>query len=189
VLHDALPLALGRPHQALGQRVQAGVSDLIASRSFAGTLEEFAAAGVANDGTRFAALFTETATYDDDFFGLYRGRAEIAAMLQRFHDTGENYRWEFQEPVTDGTLGYARFRFSFASKMPGCEGKPVLIQGISCFRFENGLIGEYREVFDTGIALAQLGFPADRLKRVLDKEAAAQNQAPEAREHLDRFEP
>jgi hypothetical protein len=158
-----------------------------ASRSFPALLEEFTAAGVANDGVRFAALFTETATYDDNFFGLHRGRVEIAAMLRRFHDTGENYRWEFREPVTDGTLGYAWFRFSFASRMPGYEGKPVLIQGISCFRFDGELIAEYREVFDTGIALAQLAFPGERIKRVLDREAAAQNQTAEAREHLDRF--
>jgi hypothetical protein len=156
-------------------------------KAFAALLDKFAAAGVANDGARFAVLFTETATYDDNFFGLHRGRAEIAAMLQRFHDTGEDYHWEFDEAVFDGALGYAWFRFSFASKMPGCEGKPVLIKGISCFRLEGGLIAEYREVFDTGIALAQLGFLDERIKRVLDKEAAAQNQAPGAREHLERF--
>ena len=160
---------------------------MTAASEFQTILGKFTAAAVANDGARFAALFTEGATYDDNFFGLHRGRAAIAAMLQRFHDTGENYRWEFDEPVFDGALGYARFRFSFASKMPGCEGKPVLIRGISCFRLENGLIAEYREVFDTGIALAQLGFPAERIKRVLDKEAAAQNGTPEARTHLDRF--
>jgi limonene-1,2-epoxide hydrolase len=156
-------------------------------RMFAALLDEFAAAGVANDGARFAGLFTETGTYKDDFFGLFRGRAEIAAMLQRFHDTGEDYRWEFHDAIRDGALGYAWFRFSFRSKMPGYEGKPVLITGISCFHFEGELIAEYRETFDTGIALAQLGFPADRLKRVLDKEAAAQNASPEAREHLNRF--
>jgi hypothetical protein len=158
-----------------------------AAAAFAALLSDFAAAGVANDGLRFAALFTEDATYDDNFFGLHRGRTEIAAMLQHFHDTGENYRWEFHEPVCDCALGYAWFRFSFASKMPGCEGKPVLIQGISCFRFDGDLIAEYREVFDTGIALAQLGFPAERVKRVLDKEAAAQKEGAGARDHLDRF--
>jgi limonene-1,2-epoxide hydrolase len=162
---------------------------MTANPTFATLLKEFAAAGTANDGARFAALFTETATYDDNFFGLHRGRRAIAAMLQRFHDTGENYRWEFHEPIADGTLGYAWFRFSFASRMPGCEGKPVLITGISCFRFEHGFIAEYREVFDTGIALAQLGFPADRIKRVLDKEATAQDQTAAAREHLERFGP
>jgi limonene-1,2-epoxide hydrolase len=156
--------------------------------SFLSLLDQFAVAGVANDGARFAALFTDDATYDDNFFGLHRGRAEIAAMLQRFHDTGTDYRWEFHDAICSGALGYAWFRFSFSSKMPGCEGKPVLIQGISCFRFEDGLIAEYREVFDTGIALAQLGFPADRIKRILDKEAGERNAPPEAREHLGRFE-
>ena len=155
--------------------------------SFATILGKFAAAGCANDGGRFTALFTENGTYKDDFFGLYRGRAEIAAMLQRFHDTGMDYRWDFDGLVTDGSLGYATFRFSFASKMPGYEGKPVLITGISRFRFEGGLIAEYREVFDTGIALTQLGFPADRIKRILDKEAAERNASAAAREHLDRF--
>ena len=155
--------------------------------AFATMLDELAAACVANDGARFAGLFTEDGIYEDDFFGLYRGRAAIVAMLQRFHDTGENYRWDFRDLVTDGALGYATFRFSFASKMPGYEGKPVLIVGISCFRFAGELIAAYRETFDTGIALAQLGFPAERIKRVLDKEAAAQNASPEAREHLQRI--
>jgi hypothetical protein len=161
---------------------------VIEARGFQGLLDELAAACVANDGPRFAALFTENATYEDNFFGLHHGRAEIAAMLQRFHDTGENYRWAFDEPVCDGATGYAWFRFSFASKMPGCEGKPVLIRGISCLRLENGLIAQYREVFDTGIALAQLGFPGERIKRVLDKEAAAQTATAAARDHLDRFQ-
>jgi hypothetical protein len=161
---------------------------VIAGTAFPALLEQFAAAGVANDGAHFAGLFSEDGTYEDDFFGLFRGRAEIAAMLQRFHDTGGDYRWEFHDPVSDGQRGYAWFRFSFRSKMPGCEGKPVLITGISSFRFEGALIAEYREVFDTGIALAQLGFPAERIKRVLDKEATAQNATPEARGHVSRFD-
>jgi hypothetical protein len=156
-------------------------------KTFAVLLDKFTAAGCANDGAAFAGLFTETGTYDDDFFGLYRGRAAIAQMLQRFHDTGEDYRWDFRDLVTDGALGYATFRFSFRSKMPGYEGRPVLITGISCFRFDGTLIAAYRETFDTGIALAQLGFPAERLKRVLDKNVAEQNATEEAQEHLKRF--
>lgn len=160
---------------------------MIDAPAFRRLLDRFTGAGCANDGAAFAGLFTETGTYEDDFFGLFRGRAAIAQMLQRFHDTGEDYRWDFHDLVTDGALGYATFRFSFRSKMPGCEGKPVLITGISCFHFQGGLIAAYRETFDTGIALAQLGFPAERIKRVLDKAAAAQNATPEAGEHLARF--
>jgi hypothetical protein len=51
------------------------------------------------------------------------------------------------------------------------------------------LIARYSKAFDRGIALVQLAFPAERIRRILEKTAAAQNQLPEARRHLDRFSP
>ena len=103
-------------------------------KPFAALLDRFAAAVVANDGAGLGALFTEDGIYDDEFFGAHTGRAAIAAMLQRFHDTGRDYRWDLIDPVSDGTTGYARFRFSFASRLPGCDGKPVVFEGISRFQ-------------------------------------------------------
>lgn len=154
---------------------------------FADLLTVFTAAVVANDGEGLASLFTEDGTYEDGFFGAHSGRTAIAAMLQRFHDTGRDYFWEFLDPVSDGVIGYARFRFSYASLLPEAAGRPVFFSGMSCFHFRDGLIAHYREAFDRGLALFQLGFPAERVKRVLEKAAAAQNQSPEARRHLARF--
>jgi hypothetical protein len=108
-------------------------------------------------------------------------------MLQRFHDTGRDYRWEFVEPLSDGTLGYARFRFSFVSRLPGCEGRPVYFEGLSQFRLADGLIAVYREAWDRGAALVQLGFPAERIRRIVEKAAAEQNRTAAARDHLGRF--
>jgi SnoaL-like domain len=142
---------------------------------------------MANDGQRLAMLFTEDGTYEDGFFGAHTGREAIAAMLQRFHDTGRDYLWEFVDPVSDGAIGYARFRFSYASLLPESAGRPVLFEGMSCFHFRHGFIVHYREAFDRGAALVQLDFPAERIKRVLEKTAAAQNRHPKARRHLDRF--
>jgi ketosteroid isomerase-like protein len=159
-----------------------------ANRSFTDLLAAFTQAVVANDGAGLAALFTEDGIYADEFFGAHRGRAAIAAMLQRFHDTGSDYRWDFFEPVGDGRIGYARFRFSYRSTLPESAGKPVMFEGISRFLLaENGLIAHYAEAFDRGVALVQLGFPAERIRRVVEKAAAAQNATPEARAHLDRF--
>jgi hypothetical protein len=155
--------------------------------AFTDLLQQFAAAVVANDGAGLGALFTPDGTYVDEFFGAHRGRGAIAAMLQRFHDTGRDYRWEFIDPVSDGRTGYARFHFSFASRVPEAAGRPVLIDGISRFRFKNGLIERYDEAFDRGVALVQLGFPAERIKRVVEKAAAAQTATAEARAHLDRL--
>jgi hypothetical protein len=140
---------------------------------FRDLLAAFAAAVVANDGAGLAELFTPDGVYDDGFFGAHRGHAAIAAMLQRFHDTGCDYRWDFLDPVCDGPIGYARFRFRYLSRLPGCEGRPVVFEGMSQFRFAaNGLIGHYSEVFDRGVALVQLGFSGERIRRILERAAA-----------------
>ena len=154
---------------------------------FAELLTSFGDAVQANDGRRLAALFTEDGVYEDGFFGAHAGRVAIAAMLQRFHDTGSNYLWEFVDPVSHGAIGYAGFRFSYTSRLPESMGRPVLFDGISCFRFRGELIVRYSEAFDRGVALVQLGFPAERIRRILDRAAAAQNQPAEARRHLDRL--
>jgi hypothetical protein len=73
-------------------------------------------------------LFTPDGIYPDEFFGAHRGRAAIAAMLQRFHDTGGDYRWDFCEPVSDETTGYARFRFSYVSQLPEAAGRRVVFE-------------------------------------------------------------
>jgi hypothetical protein len=80
-----------------------------------------------------------------------------------------------------------RFLFSYASRLPESAGRPVFFEGISCFRFRDELIAGYSETFDRGVALVQLGFPAERIRRIVEKAVAAQNQLPEARRHLARF--
>jgi len=154
---------------------------------FPALLRRFADAVVANDGAGLAALFTDDGVYEDGFFGAHQGPDAIARMLARFHETGTNYRWDFFDPLTDGRIGYARWRFSYASKMPGAEGKPVVFEGMSLFQFRAERIAHYGEAFDRGVALVQQDFPAERLKKILMKAAQAQNETPECRAHLARF--
>jgi limonene-1,2-epoxide hydrolase len=154
---------------------------------FPAMLRRFAAAVVANDGAALAGLFTDDGVYKDGFFGAHKGRDAIIAMLARFHATGTNYRWDFFDPLADGRIGYARWRFSYASKMPGAEGKPVVFEGTSLFEFRGERIARYSEAFDRGVALVQQEFPAERLKKILHKTAQAQNATPACRDHLKRF--
>jgi hypothetical protein len=154
---------------------------------FPGLLRRFTDAVAANDGQGLAALFTADGVYDDGFFGAHTGPADIARMLARFHDTGTGYRWDFFDPLTDGRIGYARYRFSYASKMPGAEGRPVVFEGMSCFTFRGDRIAAYAEVFDRGVALVQQNFTAERLSRALVKFAERQNATPACRDHLARF--
>lgn len=155
---------------------------------FEDLLHRFAAAVQANDGAGLAALFTEDGVYEDGFFGPHRGPDAIAAMLKRFHTGGRDYLWEFLDPVMQGDTGYARWRFSYASRLPESMDRPVLFEGMSCFSLRDGRIARYREVFDRGLALAQLDFGAERIKRVVARAAEAQNARPECWPHLDRFD-
>jgi hypothetical protein len=145
---------------------------------FGELLTSFAQAVEANHGQHLAMLFTEDGIYEDGFFGAHTGRSAISSMLQRFHDTGSSYLWEFVDPVSDGVIGYARFHFGYTSRLPESIGRPVLFEGISCFRFRGDLIAHYSEIFHRGVALAQLDFPGERVRRILQKAAAAQNQLP-----------
>src|SRR5262245_1066824 len=154
---------------------------------FPGLLERFAAAVEANDGAGLAALFTEDGAYEDGFFGAYRGPDAIAGMLAHFHETGSNFRWELFDPLSDPGRGYARYRFSYISAMPGAEGRPVVFEGIAQFVLRDGRIVRYSEVFDRGVALVQQGFAAERIRRVLEKAAARQNDTPECQAHLKRL--
>ena len=95
--------------------------------------------------------------------------------------------WEFLDPLSDGSIGYARFRFSYASLLPEAAGRPVFFEGMSCFRFRDGLIAHYGEAFDRGVALVQLDFSAERIKHILARAATKQNRNPETKRHFHRF--
>src|SRR5437868_13345337 len=129
---------------------------------FARLLNDFTLSAESGDGARFAAHFTEDAIYYDYAYGPHKGRADIAHMMQNlFHRDAADYRWEMFDPVFDGRQGYAWSLSSFVSKIPQFEGRHVVIDGMSRFIMRDGLIAEYRESVNGGVAQAQLGAEPD----------------------------
>ena len=142
--------------------------------TFTALLGRFTAAVEAGDGTALARLFTEDGVYEDGFYGASAGREAIKAMLEtKFWGHAEGFRWRMLEPVCDGQHGYARYVFSYRSKLAGVEGETVVFEGMSQFTLEGDLIRRYREVFETGAAMAQLRFPAERIGKSLARRASA----------------
>jgi len=91
-------------------------------------------------------------------------------MTDLFHrDAGPDYRWEMFEPVCNGRIAYARSLSSFTSKVPDFAGKPVVIDGISRFELRDGLICDYSESVNGGVAMVQLGVAAPRIEKVLQR--------------------
>ncbi|WP_416899211.1 MAG: nuclear transport factor 2 family protein [Minwuia sp.] len=118
-----------------------------------------------------AACFTPDGVYHDDFYGSFQGRAEIARLFSDFfYRDGENFRWSFHDPVSDGSVGYARYLFSWNSKLPDSRGVRAGFEGVSICDLKDGLIASYREVAATQTARHMMSFPALRLDRLAKRE-------------------
>lgn len=136
--------------------------------AFEDLVEQFTAAVEANEGDRLASLFTLDGVYDDGFYGEFQGREAISEMLLvHFWGNAEGFRWKMTNLCSDGVHGYATYLFRYQSTIPGARGREVVFNGMSHYLLENGLIKRYEEVFSTGMAIAQLDFDADRIKKHL----------------------
>ena len=148
-------------------------------------LDRLSGAAIAGDAAAFAACFTPDAIYHDYIYGDHRGRADIERMLKDyFLRDAKDYRWNFFDAVCDGDKGYAWSLSAFTSTVPEFAGRPVLIDGMSRFRLERGLIAEYWESVNGGIAMAQLGVAPARMAKVFEKWAGWLKARPEVRRYL-----
>ena len=154
---------------------------------FAKLLSEFTLSAETGDGARFAAHFTEDATYHDYIYGPHTGRADIAHMMQDlFHRDATDYRWEMFDPVFDGRMGYAWSLSSFTSTIAQFSGKRVVIDGMSRFIVRDGLISEYRESVNGGVAMQQLGVAPERMAKVFLRWTGWLKERPETKNYLAR---
>ena len=145
------------------------------SNGFRTLIERMTQAICRGDGAAAAACFVPDGIYHDGFYGEFRGRAAIRDMVEnRFHANARDFSWTLSDAVSDGSMGYARYDFSYTSRMPGSVGARVYFAGIAQVRLKDGLISRYGEVFDRGTALAQLNFPPERIAKSLARWAAAE---------------
>jgi len=147
---------------------------------FASLLTRFSAAATAGDGAALAACFTEDGTYFDYIYGPHQGRAAIADMLENlFHRDAAEYDWTFFDPVCAGDLAYARSLSRFVSTVEAFKGREVVIDGISRFVLRDGLIAEYHESVNGGVAQSQLGVPPERMAKVMARWAKRFREQPD----------
>lgn len=150
-----------------------------------GLLKRFCSAVERRDGKAFAALFAEDGIYHDVFYGDFRGRERIAAMIDDwFYRTAKEFRWDMHRPVSDGRMLYAYYTFSYVSTLPEAQGRRVGFEGVSMMGLRDGLITEYREVANVGPAFVALGFAPERTAKILAKEGAHLRERPEFTRHV-----
>ena len=155
------------------------------SMDFPALLDTFARAIERRDANRLADLFTDDGVYDDYFFGPSKpGGVGICETVEHFYAGGTNYRWEFFSPLASDRLGYASYWFSYDSTLPEACGARVVFEGMSRFELDGDRIMRYSEVFDRGMALAQVGFAPERLKKIGLRYAEELKRVPAVRPHL-----
>ena len=83
-----------------------------------------------------------------------------------FHRDAKNFFWEMSDHIFREDKGYAKYIFTFTSKIPEYYGKKVVVSGISFFRFKLNSIVEYSESVNGGIAMVQLGVKPKKMQKV-----------------------
>ena len=149
-------------------------------QDFAALVKRFSAAATAGDGKALADCFTPDGTYFDYIYGPHQGRGSICEMLEDlFHRDAAQYDWTFYDPVVHGDIGYAHSLSTFISKVPDYLGKEIVIDGMSRFVLKDGLIAEYHESVNGGVAHAQLGLAPERIAKVMGRWAKRLRERPD----------
>jgi steroid delta-isomerase-like uncharacterized protein len=132
-------------------------------------VREFEKAFNSQDVAGLVACFTPGGSYTDTFFGTHTGAAGLTAMFERMFREGRNYAWKM-DVVVDGREAAAAewtFQYVVTEAVPRSAGRPVRFRGMSLFELEGGRVARYREYFNEGLALLQLGFKPESIAKVL----------------------
>ena len=152
---------------------------------FSEMLETFKRSVETCDAETFLGLFNEDATYHDSVYGVFVGHAELKSMLcDVFHKDGADFRWDMDNPVCDGHVGYAHYRFSLKSSHPDSSSGRALLDGCARFIFKGGRIAAYKEWGNVAGTLLQSGVPDKVVIRFLRREAQRMHGSPEFAAHV-----
>ena len=127
------------------------------------------------DVEALVALFAATGTYTDAFYGPHQGHPALRAMFQKMFREGRDYMWTMDTVVETSERAAAEWTFGYvvSDAVPRGAGRKIRFRGASLFELAGGKIAAYREYFDEGQALLQLGFAPESLTRVLRRKLEA----------------
>ena len=139
--------------------------------TFKTLIQKMTQAAVRGDGLGVAACFCKNGIYHDVFYGEFKGSAIINLIEGHFHRDGKDFHWDLYDPIERNDIGYARYVFSYSSKLPQAKDRRATFEGVAICQLKEGRIREYREVANAVTGLHLLGFSPERLSRFVDREA------------------
>ena len=120
------------------------------------------------------ACFTERGSYVDTFFGVHTGQAALREMFTRMFREGRDYSWGMDVVVETPAAAAAEWTFGYvvSDAVPRSAGRRVRFRGMSVFELDGARVARYREYFNEGVALLQLGFKPESIAKVLGRKLA-----------------
>jgi len=117
------------------------------------------------------ACFTADGSYVDTFFGAHTGHAALRGMFERMFHEGRDYAWVMDAVVETPAAAAAEWTFGYvvSDAVPRSAGRRVRFRGMSLFELQGGKIARYREYFNEGVALLQLGFRPESIAKMLSR--------------------
>ena len=88
------------------------------------------------------------------------------------------------EPVEQRNIGYARYVFSYGSRLPDFQEQRAIFEGVAICQLRDGRISDYREVATATTGLALMGFSSNKISKFIAREADALVKRPESASHL-----
>jgi len=133
--------------------------------------ERFGDAFNRRDVDAMLECFTPDATYDDMFYGVSAGRSDLRALFERMMRESVDVLWKADHVVATPEREVAEwsFRLVISDAVPRSAGRTLSFQGVSVLELRDGRCAAYREYFDRGRALVQLGLEPGALHRVLSR--------------------
>jgi len=139
-------------------------------------VERFVEAFNGRDVEGLLGCFTDDATYADLLLGeTAAGRDGLRALFERMMRESGEVEWTIERVAASAELEMAewRFRIVISDAIPRSAGRTLSLRGASVFEVRDGRCCAYREYFDRGVGLVQLGLEAAPLHRVLSRQPSA----------------
>ncbi len=136
---------------------------------------EFAEAFNRRDVDGVVNCFAENATYHDLFYGHFRGHDGLRKLFDRMFAEGRDHAWTIDAAAQEPGFVMAEWTFEFvvSDAVPRSAGRRLQFRGVSVFELQDGRCCAYREYFDKGPILVDLGFQPDSLWRTLGRQSSS----------------
>ena len=132
---------------------------------------EFADAFNRRDVDGVVSCFTGDATYHDLFYGRFQGHDGLRKLFDRMFTEGRDHVWSL-DAVAEGVgvvMAEWTFEFVVSDAVPRSAERQRRFRGVSVFEVRDARCCSYREYFDKGGVLVDLGFQPDSLWRTLNR--------------------